>query len=299
MAKKKSKNPLAPPKREGRQKAESTPEHATMKPPETPQCESPGPHKASSSVIIAGIAIALLLVFIGMRVLYPADEASEKTSPSQIPINLTPAVIEEPALPPQPRGGPINQTFSFDEVFKRIRSIDKTANTDFRKESLRKSLLPIQRIEPALIDLAKLRDEINRSVIDNETIYWIHLVEGRINMLESQRYFQLALAFGTDGLFSKKNISGSCERQNTILDAALLYNQSAMKGGRAMNHFDEVLTQEKTWPMIGVNDKRMAFYGGDTRDIGGMAYNTVEAIRVHCMGLEPGDLPSYKENMDY
>ena len=59
-----------------------------------------------------------------------------------------------------------------------------------------------------------------------------------------------------------------------------------------MYNFDEVLIHEKTWSVLGVNDKKMAFYGGDTRDIGGMAFNNVEAIRVKCMGLKAGDQPS-------
>jgi len=74
-----------------------------------------------------------------------------------------------------------------------------------------------------------------------------------------------------------------------ILDASLLYNQSAKHGGMAMYHFDETLTQEQTWSVLGINENRMAFYGGDTRDIGALANNQVEKVRTKCLGLPQVD----------
>jgi len=252
-----------------------------------PSSDSSG-RRLRSPFIFAGVFVAIVVILIGMKLFYlPQQPQAIVSGPEVSQPEKTAPVDVQPITDLEP----LDHSFTFEEVFARLNKADKAQNTDFRKESLIKNPIQMKKIDPLLIEARDLRDDLNRSVINNETFYWLNLVEGRIDMLESQKYLHLALAYGREGLMSK-NITDSCARRKIILDASLLYNMSARKGGQAMNHFDEVLVQEETWPVLGINDKKMAFYGGDTRDIGGMAYNNVEAVRVKCMGLEPGDSPS-------
>lgn len=243
--------------------------------------------KSSSFPIVAGIILAFLIVGIFLRVYYAP---AAPVSPATTPVSVASSPVVERKLEP------LDHTFTFQEVFTRLQEIDKSQNTDFRKESLSKRLLPLDRAEAALDQVRVLRDDLNRSIQNNETVFWINLVEARYNQLESEKNFNLALAYGRRGLYSRKNVEDSCSRQKEILEAAFLYNQSARLGGRAMAHYDAALTQEVTWPVLGVNDNKMAIFNGDTRDIGALVYNTVEAIRTTCLGLPPGDLPSVEKS---
>lgn len=237
------------------------------------------PH-VSWSVLLSGIILGLLAAYLFLTFAYTKEQPLSTINTT----NLT-RPSDTPKPPPMvSKLGPLNHTFTFQDVFNELRDIDKVHKTDFRKESLRKQMLPLARIPPALNMLEQLREDLNRSVIGNETVYWIHLVNGRIEQLESERYLQLALALGRRGLFSK-NVSESCQRRQDILDASSLYNQSARHGGLAMYHFDEALTQEQTWPVLGINENRMAFYGGDTRDVGALATSQLEKVRTKCLGL--------------
>lgn len=260
------------------------------------------PSRLRFSVVLSGFVIGLLAVYLVLSYFYVwKTPVTPLVAPPPSASGTAPAISQgtPPAREaPEPRKlEPLNHTFSFEEVFERLRAIDKSRKTDFRKESLHANVLPLARISAVLGDVKKLNDDLNRSVIANETIYWIHLIEGRMEQLESERYLHLAAAYGRRGLLSK-NLTESCTRKQDILDASLLYNQSARHGGRAMNHFDETLTQEKTWLLLGINENKMAFFGGDTRDIGYLAYRQVEKIRTQCMGLASGDIPRMLKTLD-
>ena len=51
-----------------------------------------------------------------------------------------------------------------------------------------------------------------------------------------------------------------------------------------MAAYDHVLTQEISWPYLGINERKMAFFGGDTRDIGYLAYSNKEILLNECYG---------------
>ena len=202
---------------------------------QSPQPQDSSSRRLSPSAIVFGLIIAIMVVSIGMTVLYPAQPAAPaqtsvvQAMPDPKSGQAPDVAIRLEGQNPAAKLGPLNHTFTFEEVFARLHDADKAQGTDFRKESLIRAPVQMKKIDPLLMEARKLRDDLNRSVVDNETIYWLSMVEGRINMLESQKYLHLALAYGREGLMSK-NLTDSCARSKTILDASLLYNLSALRG---------------------------------------------------------------------
>lgn len=268
----------------------------------SPALQPDGARPLSFPVILAGFVFGILAVYLTMTFVYVKEQ------PLLAPSIQPNGTLARQAPQEGPAGGDgggkqdegvraVNRSFTFEEVFDRLRDIDRRHKTDFRKENLRKQILAPARIADSINEVNALKDEINHSIINNETIFWLHLVQGRLDQLESERKLNQALVFGSRGFFSR-NVTESCERYQTILEAAVLFNQSARFGGRAMYHFDETLTQEKTWPVLGINDQRMAFYSGDTRDLGALANSQVEKVRAKCLGLPPDDPPRVMKTLE-
>ncbi|MFQ5620704.1 MAG: hypothetical protein ACE5FT_02585 [Candidatus Nanoarchaeia archaeon] len=186
----------------------------------------------------------------------------------------------EVMTPDTPQFITLEAPYSFEEMFYEVRRLDQKFNTDFRNESLNGG--PVMRMGAArqyLGYIDKLRVQIANQTEPAEDKYIHYLLDAREAQLNSEIYFQQAMAIGKTGVFRSPE---SCEHEDDILRAAELFNLSRHHGGKALLNFDRTLALKSTWSLVGVNENKPRFYDKVFKDMGELVEVNTQSVRKIC-----------------
>lgn len=169
--------------------------------------------------------------------------------------------------------------YTTEETFVLIRQLDDKYGTDFRNETLKGNILKASVAEEYLERLEEINATVTASLDENHAKYAYSLLEARENMLQSQIYFQAALAYGRKGTFREDK---NCEDEREILEATRLYNLSRAHGARAVARLDQTLVYEPSQSYVGVNKNRPKWFSDVFRDMGHLITTNTEALAMFC-----------------
>src|SRR3989344_3577051 len=104
---------------------------------------------------------------------------------------------------------------NFDDAVSLIQNLDEKYNASFTQESIPDRLVALENISPYISELRKINSTIDYSGEDG--VFASYLIQGRIEMLESERYFLLANEIGSEG-FVRFNFT--CKQVPNIVQAS-------------------------------------------------------------------------------
>lgn len=156
--------------------------------------------------------------------------------------------------------------YTLEVVFENIQELDKNYVTEWKKEELGKYMVPITLIEPYVVDLKNLTTEVNSTYHDETALLFI---EVRIAMLESQKWFQKALALGPKAIVNERS---KCDDVDSLIKGRDYLNASLQAGHAFIKKLDTLLAkvdvkQPDIRDMIGVNMNKPRFYISPFGDI--------------------------------
>ncbi|MDO8556783.1 MAG: hypothetical protein Q7R96_06455 [Nanoarchaeota archaeon] len=155
--------------------------------------------------------------------------------------------------------------YTFARGFKEMRAIDEKYNIDFHKEKLNGSMVRIDLVADVLKDLKLLQQKVNASVNGSEKQDVLDLLDARIAMIESERYWFLAKQIGPAGTTRDGFV---CQDFPQVRDATSYLIQSWGAGVHAETLLDNILGRNKaTWDIIGTNKEKPKFYSSPLDDV--------------------------------
>ncbi|MBI4143640.1 hypothetical protein HY486_00135 [Candidatus Woesearchaeota archaeon] len=167
-------------------------------------------------------------------------------------------------------------TYDFTGVEKQISQISKQYGTQWRKESINEATTQLKDIDKHIQQILQLKAAIqNRTEPDKNAS--IMLLNARISMLKSQKFFQQAKELDPrpladivlDGFQSKINgtvlQAFKCENKDKIIQATGLYQLALSSAHETINQLDALMQQyEFTRKIVGIKeqgeDNRPKFY---------------------------------------
>ncbi len=158
----------------------------------------------------------------------------------------------------------------FRDNFMEVREIDEKYATDFREEGLGKVVVDLNSIDPMKEEILVLVEQItgtryvdlevlSKKKNKTETDLALLLLGIRLEMLDSEKYFQLGYQYGNKGLVGDGFF---CDEKPFIDDATANFRRSLLHGLNVTYHMDILLTQTKnvTHDLIGVDENKPKFY---------------------------------------
>lgn len=154
-----------------------------------------------------------------------------------------------------------NREYTFKEGFTELATLDAKYNTSFKDEQLNKSMVPLDRVEPFIADLNKMRENFRKIKNSSEKDALIDFIAVRITMIKAEENFQKAQRIGDIGLASD---GFSCSEVPYMLEASFYYNRSYAYTLKARSDLDTVLYEYRKIPelhqLIGVSENKTWFY---------------------------------------
>jgi len=157
--------------------------------------------------------------------------------------------------------------YTFDNTFEDIEKLNKEYVTEWKKERLGKYMVNLNLIDPYIEELQTLKQWMAAAETDEKALLF---VKARMVMLQSQKEFQNAVAFGAQGAV---NEGSTCEDVDTLKQATKNYNASLQLGHEFNKKIDKILRlavtdeQKEIRDMIGINTKKPRFYLSPFGDI--------------------------------
>jgi hypothetical protein len=181
---------------------------------------------------------------------------------------------------------------TFRDAFEEMQKIDARYNTSFRKERLGAFVVLVEDIPKMQKDLFRLAEHVaGRKDIDFEAVskrkgkaetdLALTFIAARIEMLESERYFQLGYKDGNAGLVGDGFF---CSERPLILESLENFNQSIRHGINATYYIDVTLTQTKevTHALIGVDEEKPEFYKAPFQQMGRQLAKNADLVARSC-----------------
>jgi len=219
---------------------------------------------------------------------------------------LLPACLKliQPIRPPSPQQfeGPQKTPIEFGDVktfrdgYAEMKRIDDRYSTSFSKERLGKFVVSLDDILPmeddlmtlakqvsgkSYIDFEALAHEVDRSSVKDEKGLVLVFIAARIEMLESERYFQLGYKDGNAGMVGDGFF---CSERPVIFEAVENFNNSIKHGLNSTYYIDILLTGTKdiTHDLVGVNEKRAEFYKAPFQDLASQLQRNINLVTRGC-----------------
>ena len=173
------------------------------------------------------------------------------------------------------------QVQTFPQLIEKIVLLDAQYSTDWHEERLGKDMINPQFIDAYLEQLDLLEQAVNASE-GNETDINLAFLDVRKRMLLSQKAFQEALRYGTEGVVTE---TFSCDqsRVDKVLAASNLYNESFHIGQKAFPRLDEVLRKStESRDLVGVNLAKPRWYVTEFGNIKYLAETNIELVNTLC-----------------
>lgn len=183
---------------------------------------------------------------------------------------------------------------TFQDGFNEMAKIDEKYKTTFRQERLgtfvvdQQDIVPMQRDLWRLvehikgtrdIDFEALSHDLNRTDVDLTLLF----ITARIEMLESERHFQLGYRFGNAGLVGDGFF---CSERPFIIESIAAFNESVKHGLNSTYYLDALLSDlNGTTPrvLIGVDDKKPEFYKAPFQTMGAQLKKNMDLVRSSCL----------------
>ena len=167
--------------------------------------------------------------------------------------------------------GCIKQEYTFEQGFKEVLALDLKYNGSFYDEAIDpgnlynsslflpvqgRILVPLENIDPFIIDLDLLKEKVSQMKVNNHTTAVLQLIELREKMLEMERYYVLGEAQKEFLIAGPKrseviSIRGfGCKEGPKIIETAEYYNTSANIGKEAVAILDNMLNNFQNNPNI-------------------------------------------------
>lgn len=150
-----------------------------------------------------------------------------------------------------------SSVYTFQDAYDDMEKIDNKYSISFREERLNASMINYDLINPALDDFHDLRSKIENKR-GPEIQDSLDLIDARISMIESERYYLMAGIIGDAG----RTVDGfTCADSLRIIDFTSYYTKSWSNAIDFMTLIDGILARNKaTWDIIGVNREKPKFY---------------------------------------
>ncbi len=246
--------------------------------------------RKTTTFIALGTLLLIVLLLSGcVQLLYSKPGASDKEEAKD-------------TLPSKPELA-FGKVTSFREGFTEIKKIDAQYNANFRKESLGKFVVALEDIVPMEQDLLKLLRHVNGTPdVDIEALAHkrnkteIDLVAlfigARLEMLESERYFNLGYKDGNAGLVGDGFF---CSERPLIMESVEAFNASIRHGLNATYYLDVVLSISDAWTnitrdLIGVDESKPTFYTTKFQDLSAQLRKNVKLVTTSCMNQTKKDV---------
>jgi hypothetical protein len=167
---------------------------------------------------------------------------------------------------------------NFQEASEIIDKLDEKYEASFKQEQIPLKILDIQSISSYVAELRMLNSSIDYSNEDGKYVSW--LIQGRINMLESQRFFQLGQDIGEKGTVIP---TFKCSDASYIQQVNDYYNQSLNYFLSAVTLFDELLTRhEESREYIGIDETKIRFFLSKVEDLSFEVRRNEESLKKYC-----------------
>jgi len=184
---------------------------------------------------------------------------------------------------------------TFKEGFEEMRRVDERYHTDFHTERLGTFVVhqaDIPAMESDLfrfidhvagthdIDFERLSHKMGKTELDLLLLF----ASARIEMLESERYFQEGYQYGDAGLTGD---GFYCSERPIIFKSLDAFNASVRHGLNATYYIDVVLTDLDRAPvthrLIGIDDLRPEFYKAPFQTMAAQVRKNVELVSTNCV----------------
>jgi len=138
-------------------------------------------------------------------------------------------------------------------------------------------------IDPFIEDLEKFKAKLEKYENTTDFQALLILVDARINMLKSEKYFHLARDIGDIGIATG---DFRCSEKPYLLNAAYYYNNSFKYGIQAYSQLDDLLNIYKNVTnlrnLLGINEAKIKFYGSPILELRAIAEINIEALSKYC-----------------
>lgn len=154
--------------------------------------------------------------------------------------------------------------YGYKSSYEEIKALDQKYGGDFRNEKLNETMIAFDNLSLMRDDLIELRESLVEKGI-NKTKSAILLVDVRLNMIESQKFWYAAKNLGDKGVVSD---GFSCKELPEILLARSYYNESYNYGLKAIKTMDSLLIYyPESRELFGVDKDKIKFYYSPFGDI--------------------------------
>ena len=181
---------------------------------------------------------------------------------------------------------------TFRDGFQEIKKIDEKYNADFHKEQLGKFIVDLQDIQAMQDDLHRLVEQItgnkqiNFELLANkkektEIDLVLLFIAARLEMLESEKYFQFGYQHGNAGLVGDGFF---CSEKPFIFDSLDNFNTSIVHGLNSTLYLDVLLTQTEniTHALVGINDNKPQFYATPLQHMSDQLKKNKQMVLLSC-----------------
>ncbi len=148
--------------------------------------------------------------------------------------------------------------YSFQDGWNHMKSLDDKYGSDLRKERMDRDFVDVKQTDAFQQDLDAFRQRLLRDSdsLDRKKLLW--LVDARKQMLESERFYQLALKLD---IFTVPDEVAICTKQSQMELVYKYYKSAIVMGVNATTFLDGVLQDfEPAKKLLGIDDTKPAFY---------------------------------------
>lgn len=147
----------------------------------------------------------------------------------------------------------LDYNYSYEEIKK----FDSKYGGDFKNEMLNKTMVSFDNLSLMRDDLIKLREELVKKGI-NKTKSAVLLVDVRLSMLESEKFWYLGRNFGLNGVTQD---GFRCSEIPQLLLTREYFNTSLNYGQKAIRNMDYLLIYyPQSAKLFGINENKIRFY---------------------------------------
>ena len=172
---------------------------------------------------------------------------------------------------------------TFEKGFHNMLKLDERYNASFKFERLNQTMVDVDKIDPFIKDLEKFKEKISK-YDDNSDIQALNLLlDARINMLRSEKYFFLGREIGDIGIAAG---GFRCSEASYLINAAYYYNSSFKYGVHAYSQLDDLLNIYKNVTnlrkLIGIDETKIKFYASPVFGAEAIADSNIDALVKYC-----------------
>ena len=172
---------------------------------------------------------------------------------------------------------------TFEKGFHDMLKLDDRYNASFKFERLNQTMVDVDKIDLFIKDLEEFKEKLlkyeNKSDIQALNL----LLNARINMLRSEKYFFLGRNIGDIGISAG---GFRCSEAPYLINAAYYYNNSYKYGIQAYSQLDDLLNIYKDVPnlkkLVGIDETKVKFYASPIFNAKAIAEINIGALSRYC-----------------